>query len=295
MRTYAFRLLNVFAEQTLAGNPLCVFENAEGMSDAEMQALALQFNLSETTFLLPSGQVDARMRIFTPDAEMAFAGHPSIGTAHVLASLLSKRQQDAVEQVTLECKGGIVPVKFAQDRWTLTTPHRGIPDLRACTATRAEVAAMLGLDEADLLTAPVWVNTGSEQLLVPVSTAEAVARARPDAARLALWPANSAGRQSAYVFAPGAQVAVAGTAEVPARYFFVKPGGGFGEDPGTGSACANLGGWWIAQGRNLPVSIVVAQGAQARRPCRLYLDVGEDHAIRVGGRVVELGRGQLEI
>jgi PhzF family phenazine biosynthesis protein len=80
MRSYPYRILNVFAESDFGGNPLCVFEHAEGLSDAEMQALALQFNLSETTFILPSDTATARMRIFTPGTEMAFAGHPSIGT-----------------------------------------------------------------------------------------------------------------------------------------------------------------------------------------------------------------------
>ena len=87
MSTYAFRIVNVFAESPLAGNPLCVFEDARGLDAATMQALALQFNLSETTFVLPSQRATAHVRIFTPTFEMPFAGHPTLGTAHVVRDL----------------------------------------------------------------------------------------------------------------------------------------------------------------------------------------------------------------
>ena len=87
MSSYAFRIVNVFAEERLGGNPLAVFEDAGGLDEASMQALALQFNLSETTFILPSAKASARVRIFTPTFEMPFAGHPTLGTAHVVRAL----------------------------------------------------------------------------------------------------------------------------------------------------------------------------------------------------------------
>jgi PhzF family phenazine biosynthesis protein len=105
--SYAFRIVNVFAESPLAGNPLCVFENGEGLSDETMQALALQFNLSETTFVLPpTGDATARVRIFTPTFEMPFAGHPTLGTAHVVRELT-----EAGDRVQLEMKAGVIPVE----------------------------------------------------------------------------------------------------------------------------------------------------------------------------------------
>jgi PhzF family phenazine biosynthesis protein len=119
MRSYPYRILNVFAESDFGGNPLCVFEHAEGLSDAEMQALALQFNLSETTFILPSDTATARMRIFTPGTEMAFAGHPSIG-AHVFCALSCGAAGDAL---TLECKAGIVPLNLRDQVWTFAAPQ----------------------------------------------------------------------------------------------------------------------------------------------------------------------------
>ena len=96
MPAHAFRILNVFAETTLGGNPLAVFEDARDIDDATMQALALQFNLSETTFVLPSARATARVRIFTPTFEMPFAGHPTLGTAHVVRALMRAGDRRAV-------------------------------------------------------------------------------------------------------------------------------------------------------------------------------------------------------
>jgi trans-2,3-dihydro-3-hydroxyanthranilate isomerase len=169
MPTHAFRILNVFAETTLGGNPLAVFEDARGLDDATMQALALQFNLSETTFILPSTRATARVRIFTPTFEMPFAGHPTLGTAHVVRSRLN-----AGDAVTLEMSAGIIPVEAQGDTWTL---QANAPRIRAVDANRAELAAMLGLAEADVApdhaAPPLWIDTGSEQLVIPLASAEA--------------------------------------------------------------------------------------------------------------------------
>ncbi len=120
--TYAYRLLNVFAESTFGGNPLCVFEDARGLDEATMLALALQFNLSETTFILPSAVADARVRIFTTGYEMPFAGHPTLGTAQVVRDLLGTG-----EALRLEFKAGVVPVHAQGDVWTFTAPCPGGP------------------------------------------------------------------------------------------------------------------------------------------------------------------------
>lgn len=291
---FSYRLLNVFAESTFGGNPLCVFEDARGISDAHMQAIALQFNLSETVFILPSETATARMRIFTTGYEMPFAGHPTLGTAHVVRSLL--KTGDAL---SLECKAGIVNVEAHGNVWTLTAPTQGAPAILPCALAASELAAMLGLQPSDLLSEPLWVNTGTDQLLVPLRTVEALQRAQPDSARLAEWPQSSLGRKTAYLFAWDQEENVAQTPtqrlKVSARYFFTKQGGGVAEDPGTGSACANLGGWWIAQQRQLPVSIEVTQGEQVQRASRLLLDVNQAGRIQVGGRVLELGHGVLNL
>ena len=280
MTRYPFRIVNVFAEAPLAGNPLAVFEDAAGLDDAAMQALALQFNLSETTFVLPSAVASARVRIFTPSFEMPFAGHPTLGTAHVVRDL-----RGAGDEVTLEMRAGVIPVSADGDVWTLTA---NAPRHRAPAATREALARMVGLGAADLdpRREPLWVDTGSEQLVIPLASFDAVRRAQPRADDL-LRDGSNGTRAMAYVFARDG-----GT--VLARFFFPKQGAVV-EDPGTGSACANLGGWLLAMNETLPVALVVDQGEAVGRRCRLGLRVDADRSIHVSGRVIEIGRGSLTL
>lgn len=284
--TYTYRLLNVFAESTFGGNPLCVFEDARGLDDATMLALALQFNLSETTFIFPSTVADARVRIFTTGYEMPFAGHPTLGTAQVVRELRGRG-----DALTLEFKAGVVPVNARDNVWTFTAPCPGGPKTAPSPLTRAEIAALLGLQASDLASDPLWVDTGADQFLIPLRSPEAVRRAQPDSALLERWPTSSLGRRTAYVFAFDEEA----PGQVLARYFFTKQGGGVAEDPGTGSACANLGGWLMTTGHALPARYAISQGAAVDRPSRLYLDVSAAGTIQVGGRVIEIGRGTVTI
>src|SRR5262249_25892945 len=151
----------------LSGNPLCVFEDARGLDDATMQALALQFNLSETTFILPSDAASAAVRIFTPTFEMPFAGHPTLGTAHVV------RARRGGDRLTLAMKAGVIPVTARGDEWTL---RANAPRYRPVEASRAQLAEMLGLVADDILDGARRVDTGAEQLLVPLRSPAAVAR-----------------------------------------------------------------------------------------------------------------------
>ncbi|KNE26780.1 PhzF family phenazine biosynthesis protein [Achromobacter spanius] len=290
MTSYAFRLLNVFASTTFSGNQLCVFEDARGMDDATMLNLAAQFNLSETTFILPSDSADARVRIFTPGYEMKFAGHPTIGTSQVVREL--RQTGDAL---MLEFAAGLVPVQAQGDAWTFTAPCPGGVQTATPKLDRAEIAALVGLTTDDLAADPIWVDTGADQLLVPLANVDAVRRAAPDASKLSRWQASSLGRKTLYVFAFDEGNVRDARQVVVARYFFAKAGGGVDEDAGTGSACANLGGWLIHQQRPLPASILVEQGDQMGRPCRLLLDVLADGRIQVGGRALEIGRGTISI
>lgn len=290
MASYAFRLLNVFASSTFSGNQLCVFEDARGMDDATMLNLAAQFNLSETTFILPSERADARVRIFTPGYEMKFAGHPTIGTSQVVRDLFNTG-----DALRLEFAAGVVPVTARGDAWTFTAPCPDGVRTAPPVLDRAEIASLAGLQAGDLLADPVWVDTGADQLLVPLATVDAVRRAAPDASRLDRWQANSLGRKVMYVFAFDEGAARDGRQAVVARYFYAKAGGGVYEDAGTGSACANLGGWLRNRGHALPASILVEQGDQMGRPCRLLLDVLADGRIQVGGRVLEIGRGTVDV
>ena len=276
MPTLAFRIVNVFAESALAGNPLAVVEDATGLDEATMQALALQFNLSETTFVLPSAVATARVRIFTPTFEMPFAGHPTLGTAHVVRELAQ-----AGDRITLEMKAGIIPVAAAGDVWTL---QANAPRHRAPSASRDALAAMLGLEPGDLGGSPLWVDTGADQLVIPLATFGAVRRASPRAELLQKHGSNGT-RAMAYAFAREGD-------RVLARFFFLKHGG-IVEDPGTGSACANLGGWLVATQSRLPQKLTIDQGQAVGRACRLGLEVAADGRILVSGRVIGLARGTL--
>ncbi|MBL8382099.1 MAG: PhzF family phenazine biosynthesis protein [Burkholderiales bacterium] len=277
-----FRLVNVFTDgaDRLSGNPLAVFEDGSGLDAARMQDLARQFNLSETTFILPSARASAAVRIFTPAMELPFAGHPVLGTAQVIADL---RGGDAA--LTLDLAAGVVPVRRDADGWTLTA---AAPSTRAFDAGRtAALVAALGLTAADLAAAPLWVSTGMEQLLVPLADARRVAAATPGAG-LAQF-GNDFGKVGVYLFA------AAGTEEVSARFFFGKAGGPIAEDPATGSACANLGGFLLARGTAPPFRRAVRQGGAVGRPSRLGLAVDAAGGIQVSGAVIALGRGHLEL
>lgn len=279
MRHYAFRLVNVFAESIFGGNPLCVFEDGQGLSDDEMSALALQFNLSETTFILPSNQATARVRIFTPTFEMPFAGHPTLGTSQVVRDLFH-----TADHLTLEMKAGIIPVTAVNDRWTLQAKP---PTARDTAFNRAELAAMLGLPDAAVLPDARWINTGSEQMIVPLANAEAVRQAKPKPDLLAKVGGQT-GRSMAYVFAPNEH------GQWLSRFFFLKHDS-IVEDAGTGSATANLGGWFISTGAALPLEISISQGEAVGRPCHLGLRVDAEGRIFVSGRVIEIGRGSINL
>lgn len=281
MADFRFRLVNVFTtDATLSGNPLCVFEDAQGLDSTTMQALALQFNLSETTFVLPSERAHARVRIFAPAGEMPFAGHPTLGTAHVVRAL-----RGLGAGFSLEMQAGLIPVQFDGERYALTA---NAATTRAPEVTRQELAAMLDLATDDVGEGAQWVSTGNEQLLIPLKTEAALRRAAPVPALAARW-ANDRGMVKVYAFAdvPGPTM--------PVRFFFEKNAGVIAEDPGTGSACANLGGWWITMNRPLPWSVTLHQGDHLGRACRLFLDVGADRTIRVGGRVIEIASGVVRL
>ena len=280
MPAYAYRIVNVFTQPRapLSGNPLCVFERAQTLDAPRMQALALQFNLSETTFILPSERASARVRIFTPDFEMPFAGHPTLGTAHVCRALGL-----GGDRLTLEMTAGVIPVRATGDRWTLQSNN---PTWREVPEPRLTLAAMLGLDEADLGERPLWVNAGSEQLIVPLQSEVAVRRVRVRADLLGQFRSID-GRSMVYVFAPSG-------AGLLARFFFPK-GSAVLEDPATGSATANLGGWCLAMGQTLPCEFEISQGEFIGRPSALRLRVDAEQQVLVSGDVIELGRGTINL
>jgi trans-2,3-dihydro-3-hydroxyanthranilate isomerase len=294
---YAFWIVNVFTVDgdRLSGNPLCVFEDARGLTDSQMQALARQMNLSETTFVLPAStpQATARVRIFTPGFEMPFAGHPTLGTAHVVRSLALASQGQSgpldpagSDRVTLEMIAGLVEVTVRGDAWTLRAAKP--PAIRPVAASRAELARMVGLPDDAVSDEPLWVDTGVEQLVIPVRSAELVRAARPVAELIAKHGfSESRDEAMAYLWTRDG-------AELLVRFFFTQHGAVI-EDPATGSACANLGGWHVATGKPLPIELTLRQGEYVGRPSRLGLRVDADRHIYVTGSAIELGRGELTL
>lgn len=277
---HAFRIINVFTidGDPFSGNQLCVFEDGRGLSDVHMQALARQMNLAETTFVLPSErEADARVRIFTPTFEMPFAGHPTLGTASVVAA--------GRDRVVLDMKAGLVQVTRNAGAWTLRAARP--PTTKPAAASRAELARMVGLPDGAVVGEPLWVNTGTEQLVIPVASAELVRTAKPVYDLMARWGVSEHRTE------PMAYVWAADGPTWTVRYFYAE-NGGIVEDPATGSACANLGGWHIAQNR-APFTATLRQGDAVGRPSRLGLRVDADGGIYVSGDVIELGRGTIDL
>jgi trans-2,3-dihydro-3-hydroxyanthranilate isomerase len=287
MTEHRYRILNVFTSggEPLSGNPLCVFEDGRPFDDAKMQAIARQLNLSETTFVLPPSVPDAtvRVRIFTPSFEMPFAGHPTLGTAHVVREVVAKGSC----RLKLQMIAGVVDVDAKGDTWRLRTANP--PRTRKVAASPSEIGEALGLPASAVVGDPLWVDTGSEQLVVPLARPSDVKSASPVGSLLARHARSDKSRESmAYVWAR------AGEGNVVSRFFFLS-GQSVLEDPATGSACANLGGWMIATGATLPVRLEVRQGEAVRRPSVLHLEVDAAEQVFVAGHVVELGRGSFTL
>jgi trans-2,3-dihydro-3-hydroxyanthranilate isomerase len=276
-----YRILNVFTAggARLSGNPLCVVEDGSQLEAGAMQALARQFNLSETTFILPSKRAAALVRIFTPAYEMPFAGHPTLGTAHVCRAMGM-----GGDQLGLEMRAGIIPVTAKGNHWTL---RAAAATSRLVELPPAEIARLLGLEPADVGFQPLWVKAGREQLIIPLTSEAAVRRARPKPEMFdKLRSTDGAGQ--AYVFAS------TGGRKIFSRFFFPDNGGVL-EDPATGSACANLGAWFISMGRRPPLDFEISQGELIGRPSLLQLEVNADNEVFVGGEVIELGSGIITL
>ncbi|MCD4506285.1 PhzF family phenazine biosynthesis protein [Chromobacterium piscinae] len=276
MGAYRFQIVNVFAEQRFGGNPLAVFTDAAGLSDDDMQLIARQFNLSETVFLLPGDtECAASLRIFTPSYELPFAGHPTLGSAAVLHA-----RGEQGDDFMLRTRSGLIPIRHADGVFRL----RALPASARPGCGIGEAAAMLGLDSGDVLHAPQWVDAGSAQLLIGLASREAVLNAKPDPALFTRHATLRPGHSIAYVWHQDGGVATV-------RLFFEQLGSVI-EDPGTGSACANLGGWCALNGL-APLSWKVEQGEAINRPNRLYLDVDADGGVSVGGRTQFMGAGEF--
>ena len=280
----SFRLVDVFTERPFAGNQLCVVpETPAGATTEQMQAIAQEIGFSETTFVTAAGGDRYAMRIFTPTEELPFAGHPTLGTAFVLASE-GTIEPNAIQTTTV----GEVPVDVDLANGFVWMRQRP-PEFRKVFDDRPAVAEAIGLAAADLGDLPPQVvSTGLAPLLVHIRDEATLRRADRDP-RLIPELARRAGSECLYLFA------IRGDGDVMARMF--DPFFGIGEDPATGSAAGPLGAFLARHAlAGLPGRAVVAQGELVSRPSFLHLDVrteGESFEVGVGGGVCRVGEGSF--
>ena len=291
--------VNVFSlpGQPFSGNPLAVVTNGSALDAATMQALARQFNLSETSFVLdrspaaasgrPSAQA-SHVRIFTPTVELPFAGHPTLGTAAILG------QACGLDHVTLHLAAGAVPVtRDDSGHWRLVA----IPGpVARHEADLDQLASMLGFSEADVVAG--WrVTAGVEQVLVQLRSADAVRRAVASVEDLSTWGACSSGESLVYLWSfddgdpDHASTSSRPVREVTARLFFTQDTV-VAEDPATGSAAANLGTLLAASGAT--GRLTIRQGDQVSRPSRLLVDYAPG-TVGVAGLVHRIGHGAVTL
>ena len=286
-----FFLVDVFTQRALAGNQLAVVTDSEGLSSRQMQQIAREFNFSETTFLMPQRNGHPRrLRIFTPVAELPFAGHPTLGSAHVLRTELSRR---APMNIALELGVGVVPVAFEPGRDGGRYWMRQPSAVFGRTAPRAAAAAAIGLKPSDLSADhPVQeVSTGLPTLIVPVGSRAALDRCQLDKSRLGRLLERRESR-SLLAFATEASRGHA----VSVRVFV--PGLGVTEDAATGSSNGCLAAY-LARHRCLGdsrVDVRAEQGWGMGRPSTLHLratEMDDSVDVRVGGGCVTIARGEL--
>ena len=283
-----FRLVDVFAEAPFGGNQLCVVPDMpDGLDDATMQALAMEIGFSETTYVSAIRPTGYDIRIFTPEVELPFAGHPTLGTAFTLA-----REGLIGADTVQHCGAGDIPVTIDLDAGRAVM--RQLPPVFGREVIdRAAVAAAAGLGPDDLVDGLpiVPVSTGIPHLMVPVRSDEALRRAARDDRGCERVCKDADDAESLYLFT------VRGRGDVRARMFDRFPT--IGEDPATGSAAGPLAAYLAAHElAGLPGSAVIAQGEQIGRPSFLHVEVArdaDDWLVHVGGGVRPMGEGAFEL
>jgi trans-2,3-dihydro-3-hydroxyanthranilate isomerase len=292
LRHFPFAQLDVFSSQPFEGNSLAVFPDGRGLSDQQMQAVAREMNLSETTFILPRDKAvererGVRVRIFTVHEELAFAGHPTLGTAFWL------RGSSGASEVALELNVGKVPIRFedvsgkpAFGEMTQMEPKFGPAH------DRETVVRATSLRDGDIdPSLPVQtVSTGLPFTVVPLRGLEAVRRLQVDLKSASEYLERSGGGRFFYFVT---RETVDREARLHARMIFYN-----GEDPATGSAAGCAAAWMVANGvAQADERVLIEQGLEMLRPSRIFVRAGraDDKVVnvRVGGNAVEVLRGEI--
>jgi PhzF family phenazine biosynthesis protein len=266
----------VFTHERYRGNPCAVVLDGDGLDEQAMQRFAHWTNLSETTFLLPAEAdgADYRVRIFTPVAELPFAGHPTLASCH---AWLEAGGTPAADEIVQECAAGLVRIRRGEGRLAFAAP----PLIRSGPVEEPlvhELAAVLGIDRTAIVDAQ-WADNGPGWVAVLLADADSVLALRP---RFSEHDIGVAGPHPA-----------GGEADWEVRAFFAKDGSTV-EDPVTGSLNASLAGWLLASGR-ASAPYVAAQGTALGRRGRVHIDLDGDGVVWVGGGTVTCISGDVEL
>jgi len=289
---------DVFSSRPLEGNSLAVFLDGRGLTDAEMQSIAKEMNLSETTFILPRDAVTEsergiRVRIFTVREELPFAGHPTLGTAFALRARSDAKKAGAREkEVVLELNVGKVPVTFEDNaaapafgEMTQIDPTFGMQHEREAVARATGLRAQDFDDSLPIET----ISTGLPYTLTPLKSLAGMRNLQIDLNRGSEYLAQTGGRFFYFV----TRETVASDARLHARMLFYN-----GEDPATGSAAGCAAAWMVAHGVAKPEErVLIEQGVEMKRPSRIFVRASRSDNrvvnVRVGGNSVEIMRGEL--
>lgn len=303
MSRFRFHTADVFTDQAFGGNQLAVFPDAREIPEHRLLDVTREFNYSETTFVYPPRDATntRHVRIFTPGGEVPFAGHPTVGTAHVLAGIGEIPLDDDVTHIVFEETVGPVPVSIRSEGGVPVFAQLSVaklPELGPPSPPRESLAAVLGLEPADLLDgewSPQALSCGLPFLFIPLRDRDAVARAR---VKLDVWETVLADTWAPEMFVFAREGERAGS-DLHARMF--APGISVPEDPATGSANAALAGYLAARNttRSGTLHWRVEQGFEMGRPSILEVEAdvsgGDVRAVRVGGASVMVSDGQMTI
>ena len=300
-RRFRFVQIDVFSSERLEGNPLAVFLDARGLSDSEMQALARETNLQETTFVFPRDPAveherGVKVRIFVPEMEIPFGGHPTLGTAMVLRNrLLSSKAVAAVPKITLDLKVGEIPVSFTEESSGVVFGEmQQIDPVFGRVHSRETVASLIGISPVEINDQwPIQsVSTGLHFAIVPLKSLQTLQSLNPDPRKVRAYFGNDPGVNDFYYITRDTQDPAV---DLRARGLFVS-----GEDPATGSAAGCTISWLV---RNRVVTagqrIHIEQGVEMKRPSQIFASAEKQSDkvsnVRVGGHAVEVMAGEYSL